>query len=167
MCDPWSHLHSVQGEDGVELMNVDVVEGDRVGLCSSSAHAPDLVAALVIVPMLVVSGVRHRHRIVCVSEGVVWEVFEVFEVEFLCILKPATDLAFESPVEDFKGCIIVKVLSDPFKALGDVTDRSVFVFIVSSAFCSVESSYTDLIERVSINVCCPCLGESCGVALQL
>ena len=167
MCDPWSHLHSVQGEDGVELMNVDVVEGDRVGLCSSSAHAPDLVAALVIVPMLVVSGVRHRECIVCVSEGVVWEVFEVFEVEFLCILKPATDLAFESPVEDFKGCIIVKVLSDPFKALGDVTDRSVFVFIVSSAFCSVECSYTDLIERVSINVCCPCLGESCGVALQL
>ena len=43
-------------------MNVDVVEGDRVGLCSSSAHAPDLVAAFIIVEVLIVSGVWHRER---------------------------------------------------------------------------------------------------------
>ena len=121
MCDPWSHLHSVQGEDGVELMNVDVVEGDCVWLSSSSAHAPNLVASLIVVPVLIVSGVRHRESPMSVIEWVCREVLEVFEAEFLGILYPALYLSFEPVVEDFEGCVIKEVLSDPFKALRDIT----------------------------------------------
>ena len=68
-----------------------------------------------------------------VGEWVDWEVFEILVAEFLGILKPAIDLAFESPVEDFVGCVIVQVLSDPFKALSEVTVRAALVFVESAA----------------------------------
>jgi hypothetical protein len=120
-------------------MNVNVVEGDRVRLCPSSAHAPDLVAALIVVPMLVVSGIWHCERQVLVAERISREVLEVFIAEFFRVLYPAVYLSFESPVEDFISSIIVGILSDPFKALGDVTVWSVCVFISSTALRRVES----------------------------
>ena len=115
-------------------MDVDVVESDSVRLRPSSAHAPDLVAALIVVPMLVVSRVWHCEGPVFVGEWIDWEVFEISIAEFVGILKPAIDLAFESPVEDFVGCGIEQVLSDPFKALSDVTVRSRVVFVEATAF---------------------------------
>lgn len=104
--DPWSDLVPVQTEERVVLMNVNVVEGDGVWLDSSSAHAPDLVAAFVVVEVLVVSSVWHREREVGVCEWVSRHVLKVFVAEFFCILNPAVYLAFESPVENMVGSVI-------------------------------------------------------------
>ena len=146
-------------------MNVDVVEGDCVWLSSSSAHAPNLVAALIVVPVLVVSGVRHRERPMSVVEWVRRHVLEVFEAEFLGILYPAVYLSFESPVEDFVGCVIVEVLSDPFKALRDIEVGSIVVFVVSAAPSLVEGRIV-LEPRPRFKAALSRLGES-GALLVL
>jgi hypothetical protein len=93
-------------------MNMDVVESDGIWLCSSSTHAPDLVAAFIIIEVLVMSCVGHCERKVGVSEWIIWEVFKILIAKLFCILNPAIWLSFESPVEDFVGCVLELVLTD-------------------------------------------------------
>lgn len=60
MGDPWSQLHSVGEDEGVEVIDGDITESDSVRLLSASSHAEDLVAVWVVVEVLVPSGVGHQ-----------------------------------------------------------------------------------------------------------
>ena len=109
MRDPRGNPCGVVPVEHVVLVGGDVVEGNGVGLDSSSAHVPDLVAPDLIIEMLVVSGIRHVERQILVNPGYLDHVTERIVAKRCCKLLPAVELVIESSVKS-RPVIVVKNL---------------------------------------------------------
>ena len=109
MRDPRGNPCGVVPVEHVVLVGGDVVEGNGVGLDSSSAHVPDLVAPDLIIEVLVVSGIRHEERKIFVKPGYFDHVSERVVAKRCCKLLPAIELVIESSVKS-RPVIVVKHL---------------------------------------------------------
>ena len=99
MREPGSDIRPFSGDDHVALVGRHIVEGDGIGLNTTSAHGPDLVAANLVVEVLIVPGVWHESCRVCVLPRELNELAEGEIAKRLGKVSPAINLVVEIGIQ--------------------------------------------------------------------